>query len=88
MVNWRSLVWITPSASQFFDYQGMSDQTGTASLLFILLLAVGVSGGYVAFLSSRRAYHPREAKMILLIGLTMMIVATIVCEVILHQKGL
>jgi hypothetical protein len=66
----------------------MSDQTATASLLLIFLLAVGVSGGYVVFLSSRRAYHPRESRMLLLIGLTMMIVPTIVCEVILRQKGL
>lgn len=77
----------TPSYPQFY-YQGMSDQTFNESAYFILFLIIGVSGGYISFRSSRHAYHPKEARMLLLIGIAMMLVATIGCEVILSWKGL
>ena len=77
----------TPSSPVFY-YQGMSDQTLNESLIFILFLIMGVSGGYISFRSTRHVYRPREAKMFLAIGLTMMIVAFIGCETLLLWKGL
>jgi len=77
----------TPSYPRFY-YTGMTDQTFNESAYFIIFLIVGVSGGYISFGSSRHAYRPREARMLLLIGMAMMIVATIGCEVILTWKGI
>ncbi len=76
----------TPS-SPIFYYQGIGDQTLNESMIFILLLIIGVSGGYLSFRSTRHAYRPREAKMFLAIGIVMMIVTFIGCEVILAWKG-
>jgi len=76
----------TPSYPRFY-YQGMTDQTFNESAYFIIFLIIGVSGGYISFISSRRAYRPREARMYLMIGIAMMVVATIGCEVILTWKG-
>ena len=77
----------TPSYPRFY-YTGMTDQTFNESAYFIIFLIMGVSGGYISFRSSRHAYRPREARMLLLIGMALMIVATIGCERILTWKGL
>jgi hypothetical protein len=77
----------TPS-NPIFYYPGMTDQTFNESLIFILFLIIGVSGGYLSFRSTRRVYRPREAKMFLSIGVTMMIIAFIGCEIVLSWKGL
>ena len=77
----------TPSYPRFY-YTGMTDQTFNESAYFIIFLIMGVSGGYISFGSSRHAYRPREARMLLLIGMALMIVATIGCERILTWKGI
>jgi len=77
----------TPSYPRFY-YTGMTDQTFNESAYFIIFLIMGVSGGYISFRSSRHAYRPREARMLLLIGMAMMVVATIGCERILTWKGI
>ncbi len=84
-----SLVTLLPSPQypQFY-YTGMSDQTLNESIYFIVFLVMGISGGYMSYGSSRHAYRPREAKMLLVVGAALMIVATIGCEVILSWKGL
>lgn len=76
----------TPS-NPIFYYSGLSDQTLNESVIFILLLIIGVSGGYLSFRSTRHAYRPREAKMFLTIGMSLIIVAFIGCEVLLVWKG-
>jgi len=76
----------TPS-NPIFYYPGMTDQTLNESLIFILFLIMGVSGGYLSFRSTRHAYRPREARMLLAIGVTMMIIAFIGCETVLAWKG-
>jgi predicted membrane protein len=84
-----SLVTLLPSPTypQFY-YSGMADQTLNESVYFIVFLIMGISGGYISFRSSRYAYRPREAQMLLLIGIALMIVATIGPEAILSWKGL
>ena len=77
----------TPTSPQFY-YTGMSDQTLNESIIFVLLLTIGISGGYISFRSTRHAYRPREARMFLAVGITMMIVAFIGCEVLMSWKGL
>ena len=77
----------TPS-NPIFYYPGMSNQTLNESMIFILFLIIGVSGGYLSFRSTRHAYRPREAKMFLAIGITMMMVAFIGCETVIAWKGI
>ncbi|MFH0896763.1 MAG: hypothetical protein V1850_01775 [Candidatus Bathyarchaeota archaeon] len=76
----------TPS-NPIFYYSGMTDQTLNESMIFILFLIIGISGGYLSFRSTRHAYRPREARMYIAIGVTMIIVAFIGCEAILALKG-
>jgi len=76
----------TPSNPVFY-YSGLSDQTLNESMIFILFLIIGISGGYISFRSTRHAYRPREAKMFIAIGVTMLIVAFIGCETIMALKG-
>lgn len=84
-----SLVTLLPSPTnpQFY-YTGMADQTLNESAYFVVFLIMGISGGYVSFRSSRHAYRPREARMLLLIGIALMIIATLGSEAILSFKGL
>jgi len=79
---------ILPTPSQpVYYYQGMTDQTMTESLTFMFFLVIGVVGGYVSFRSTRHAYRPREAKMYLLIGVTMLVFAFLGCKALLMAKG-
>ena len=78
---------ILPSSSNpIFWYQGMSEQTFNESAYFVVFLLMGVSGGYLVFMSSRIGHRPREAKMLLLVGVAMMVIATTYSEVVLHLK--
>jgi len=77
----------TPSNPVWY-FQGMTAQTLNESFIFILFLIIGISGGYLAFRSTRRAYRPREARLFLAIGVAMMVVAFIGSEVIITWKGL
>jgi hypothetical protein len=77
----------TPTSPQFY-YPGMTDQTLNESMIFIFLLIIGISGGYISFRSTRHAYRPREARMFLAVGIAMMVVAFIGCEVLMDWKGL
>lgn len=77
----------TPS-NPIFYFPGMTDQTFNESMIFILFLSIGISGGYLSYNSTLRAYRPREARMILAIGVAMIVVAYIGCETLLTWKGL
>jgi ABC-type uncharacterized transport system permease subunit len=53
----------------------------------MFFLVIGIAGGLLAFRSTRYAYRPREARMFLLIGVTMLFIAFIGCELLLMKKG-
>ena len=74
-----------PSTEIFF-FPGLGGQFFNESVIFMLFLAMGMAGGLLAFRSTRYTYRPREAKMFLLIGLTLLIVAFIGTEMILSMK--
>ena len=76
----------TPS-NPYFYYPGLSDQTLTESELFMVFLIIGVSGGLIAFRSTRHSYRPREAQMFLVIGLVMLVIAFIASETVMGWKG-
>ncbi len=80
---------VFPSPSQpIWYYSGMNDQTLNESLFFGLAMVMGVSGTYLAYRSTRHAYRPREARMFLIVGVVLMSVAFICCEVLMAWKGL
>ncbi|UCH37804.1 MAG: hypothetical protein JSV76_01105 [Candidatus Bathyarchaeota archaeon] len=69
-------------------FQGMTAQTLNESLIFALFLTIGIAGGYIAFISTRRIYRPREARLYLAIGISMIFGALIGSEIVLSWKGL
>ena len=77
----------SPQYPQFY-YTGMSDQTFNESVYFMVFLVMGISGGYLSFNSSRHAYRPREAKMLLVVGAALLMIGAVGCEAMLHWKGL
>ena len=80
---------VMPSPSQpIWYYSGMSDQTLNESLFFSLALVMGISGVYIAFRSTRHAYQSREARMLLLVGIVLVLLAFISSEVLMSWKGL
>ncbi|MEM2094812.1 MAG: hypothetical protein QXI32_05895 [Candidatus Bathyarchaeia archaeon] len=77
---------LTSPSNPVFWYPGITEQTFNESLYFTVFLLAGVSGGYLVFISTRVGLRPREAKMLLLIGAMMMLIATVYSEAILHLK--
>lgn len=73
-------------SNQIFFFPGLGGQFFNESLIFMLFLVMGLTGGLLAFRSARYTYRPREAKMFLLIGLTLLVVAFIGTEMILSLK--
>ena len=75
-------------SNEIFFFPGLSGQFLNESLIFMLFLIMGMIGGLLAFRSTRYTYRPREAKMFLLIGLALLVVAFIGTEMILSLKGI
>jgi hypothetical protein len=76
-----------PSATRpIFYYPGIAEQTASESLYFIFFLTMGVSGGFLALWSTRFTYRPREAKILLLVGVIMLGLALFGSEWILFLK--
>lgn len=67
-------------------YPDIARQFLTESISFIFFLIIGISGGYIAFRSTRYAYRPREAQMFLAIGIIMLFMAIIGSELALQTK--
>jgi hypothetical protein len=84
----RPLTVLPTSSNPIVFYPGMSDQFLNESLIFMLFILMGISGGFLAFRSTRYAYRPRESQMFLLIGLALLIVAFVGTEIVLNLKGL
>ena len=75
----------TSTTTQFF-YFGLRNQSLTESLVFMVLLTTGISGLYLSFRSSKLIYRPREASIMLFIGIALIITAFLCCEYILILK--
>ena len=65
---------------------GFNDQSWSESLIALLLFSLGVTGGYLAYRSTRYGYKPREATLYLTIGIILLIVAFVGCEYIFLLK--
>ena len=78
---------LLPTASNpIFYYYGLQEQSWSESFVAILLFAVGSAGGFLSYRSTRYAYKPREAAMLLAIGIILMFLAFIGCEYVIWAK--
>jgi len=67
---------------------GLQDQSWFESLVAIILFAAGFAGVFVSYKSTRYAYKPRQAAMLLLIGVALLLISFIGCEsMILLKRG-
>jgi hypothetical protein len=69
----------------FYTY-GLHEQIWGESIIAILLFSLGAGGGYLTHRSTRYVYKPREATMLLIIGIIMLFIAFIGCEYIIMLK--
>jgi hypothetical protein len=82
---------LLPRASQqgwtFIYPGGLGGQTLNESLLSGILYLIGLSGLYMLFRSTRFAYRPRNAYILLIIGFVVTIVVIYYSGQLLAQKG-
>ena len=84
----RPLSVLPTPTNPIYYYPGMGDQFLNESIIFMLFLIMGIAGGFLVFRSTRYACRPREARMFLLIGLALLIVAFLGSEILLTLKGI
>ena len=78
---------LLPSPSfPIFYYYGLQEQSWSESFIAIILFAIGSTGGFLSYRSTRYAYKPREAAMLLVIGVLMLFLAFIGCEYVIWRK--
>jgi hypothetical protein len=82
---------LLPRASQqgwtFIYPGGLGEQTLNESLLSGILYLIGLSGFYMLFRSTRFAYRPRNAYILLIVGFVVTIIAIYYSGQLLAQKG-
>jgi hypothetical protein len=82
---------LLPRASQqgwtFIYPGGLGEQTLNESLLSGILYLIGLSGFYMLFRSTRFAYRPRNAYILLIVGFVTTIIAIYYSGQLLAQKG-
>ena len=70
----------------FYPYGGINEQLLGESLLVIMLYGLGVGGLILTYQSTKFAYRPRQAYMLLLIGICLVMLSYIFIELSLRQK--
>jgi hypothetical protein len=82
---------LLPRASQqgwtFIYPGGIGGQTLNESILSALLYLIGLSGLYMLFRSTRFAYRPRNAYILLIIGFVTTLIVIYYSGQLLAQKG-
>ena len=70
----------------FYPYGGINEQLLGESLLVMILYGLGVAGLILTYQSTKYAYRPRQAYMMLLIGVSLVVLSYIFIELSLKQK--
>jgi len=83
----QPLVFLPTPTNPSYLYAGMTDQSINESLVFAIFLIMGISGLFLAYMSTRHAYRPREARISLLMGVTLLAIAFLGCEILIRAKG-
>jgi hypothetical protein len=71
----------------FIYPSGIGAQTLNESILSGLLYLIGVAGFYMLYRSTRFAYRPRNAYILLILGLVMTVIVIYYAGQLLAQKG-
>jgi hypothetical protein len=69
-----------------FLYPGLSEQLVTDSIIAAILYSLGIIGLIVIYQSTKYAYKPRQAYMMLLVGVALLLIAYIFLEVAVQRK--
>ncbi len=87
LINWRT---IQPSAyingNFYFLYPQLSNQFISDTVISVILYALGFMGLFIIYQSSKNAYKPRQAYMMLVIGVTFLLLAYIFLEGAINFK--
>ncbi|MCS7114016.1 MAG: hypothetical protein RMJ15_00220 [Nitrososphaerota archaeon] len=72
----------------YFVYPSLAYQFWSDSIISMILYSLGIVGALFIYESTKQAYRPRQAYMMLIAGLTLLIVAYISIEAVIHAwKG-
>ncbi|MEM3608868.1 MAG: hypothetical protein QXV87_00780 [Candidatus Bathyarchaeia archaeon] len=69
-----------------FLYPQLSEQFVTDSIIATILYSLGVIGLISIYQSTKYAYKPRQAYMMFLVGITLLLIAYILLEAIIRSK--
>ncbi|MEM3672745.1 MAG: hypothetical protein QW468_00755 [Candidatus Bathyarchaeia archaeon] len=69
-----------------FLYPGLSEQFGTENIVVPVLYALGVIGLISIYQSTKYAYKPRQAYMMFLAGISLLLIAYIALEYLIKSK--
>jgi hypothetical protein len=88
LIDWRT---ISPSGyfnnQFFFLYPGVSGQFISDTIISVILYALGFVGLLSVYQSSKSAYKPRQAYMMLVVGVTLLLLAYIFLEASIQFKA-
>ena len=70
----------------YFIYPSLSSQFISDTIIAILLYGLGFAGLFLIYQSTKSAYKPRQAYMMLVIGVTFLFISYIFVESIVHYK--
>ena len=82
----QPLVLVPTPSSPIFYYYGLGEQSWSESFVAILLFGIGSAGGFLSYRSTRYAYKPREAAMLLAVGIIMIFLAFVGLEYVIRAK--
>jgi len=72
--------------SWLFYYPSLHDQTITGSLIVMIVYTIGFAGLLLIYQSTKYAYRPRQAFILLLTGLPIILLTYFYCETIINLK--
>ncbi len=71
----------------FFLYPGVSGQFISDTLISVILYVLGFAGLFTVYQSTKSAYKPRQAYMMLVIGVTLMVLSYLFLEASIDFKA-
>jgi hypothetical protein len=72
--------------SWLFYYPSLHDQTITGSLIVMIVYTIGFAGLLLTYQSTKYAYRPRQAYILLLTGLPIILITYFYCETVINLK--
>jgi hypothetical protein len=87
LINHPLPVYISPQNRFYFLYPDISNQFGADTFISITLYALGFIGLLSIYQSSKSAYKPRQAYMLLIIGVAFVLLSYIFLEGAIQYKS-